>query len=535
MAETVKGENKSFLACTMNPTAAPVPNWLKIILDRGIPLLVHQYQIDGVAWCLKKETVGTICAGHATPIYGGILADEMGLGKTLQMLGTILSDNLQHPYHRTLIVLPVVLMVQWQKIFLEMLGQSVVLFHGPQKHKLTEADLLNAPIVLTTYGHAQKVNSLLQKVRWHRIILDEAHHIRNKDTKSYKGIFQVKSHVKWFLTGTPIQNNIADLHSLLQVLGVDSCQYNSPQKLKKTIKKFVLRRTKESIGLPLPIVRKPENIKIPWMLPSEVKYAAALHAPLQFSNVSDDEDEDEDEDDALDLDQAAAPKFQNKLALMVKARQMCIYPQMLKQAGKSKVQTVVSTLQARYGNGRSKIIFCHYKAEMDILQKELAQLGFSVQIIDGRTTDTQRAQILARQLPGQVLILQIQTCCEGLNLQHYSEVYFVSPHWNPAVEAQAIARCHRIGQEQEVEVFRFLMTWSTSDAVATPDDADKPKKRTLDEYAYRVQRKKNRLIGKTLGEFVEQEADDDGSSSSDDDHEATSSEDEETSSAEINS
>ena len=510
----------------MNPAPAPVPNWLKIILDRGIPLLVHQYQIDGVAWCLKKETVGTICAGQATPIYGGILADEMGLGKTLQMLGTILSDNLQHPYHRTLIVLPVVLIGQWQKIFLEMLGQPVVVFHGPQKHKLTEADLLNAPIVLTTYGHAQKVNSLLQQVRWHRIILDEAHHIRNKDTKSFKGIFQVKSHVKWFLTGTPIQNNIADLHSLLQVLGVDACQYNSPQKLKKTIKKFVLRRTKESIGLLLPAVRTPENIKIPWMLPSEVKYAAALHAPLQFSNVSDDEDE----VDLSDLDQAA-PRFQNKLALMVKARQMCIYPKMLKQAGKSKVHTVVNTLLSRQNNRRSKIIFCHYRAEMEILEKELTRLAFSVQIIDGRTTDTQRAQILARQLLGQVLILQIQTCCEGLNLQHYSDVYFVSPHWNPAVEAQAIARCHRIGQEQEVEVFRFLMTWSTSNAVASPDDADKPKKRTLDEYAYRVQRKKNRLIGKTLGEFVEQEADDDGSS----EDEATSSEDEETSSAEINS
>jgi SNF2 family DNA or RNA helicase len=136
---------------------------------------------------------------------------------------------------------------------------------------------------------------LLQKVRWHRIILDEAHHIRNKDTKSFKGIIQVQSDVKWFLTGTPIQNNIADLHSLLQVLGVDASQYNSPQKLKKTIKKFVLRRTKESIGLPLPAVRKPENIKIPWILPSEGKYAATLHAPLQFSNVSEDEDSDVDD------------------------------------------------------------------------------------------------------------------------------------------------------------------------------------------------------------------------------------------------
>lgn len=473
-----------------------VPVWLQVLLDRGVPLHVHQYQIEGVAWCLKKEQQGTLCAGMAQPIYGGILADEMGLGKTLQMLGVILSDNRQHPYHRTLIVLPVVLIAQWQKILLEMLGQQVVLFHGPHKKKLTENDLLQNPITLTTYGHAQKNKSLLQKVRWHRIILDEAHHIRNKDTKSFQGILQVQAQVKWFLTGTPIQNNIADLHSLFQVLGVPPSQYNSPKKLKHTIHQFVLRRTKEGIGLPLPAVRKPENIHIPWTLPSEGKYAATLHAPLQFSNVSDEEDD--MEDDALDLDQVA-PRFQNKLALMVKARQMCVYPKMLKQDGQSKIRTVVSTLQSRQHNARSKIIFCHYKAEMDILQKELAQLGFSVQIIDGRTTDTRRAQILQRQVPGQVLILQIQTCCEGLNLQYYSEVYFISPHWNPAVEAQAIARCHRIGQEQEVEVFRFLMTWSA--------DTAKPKKRTLDEYAYRVQRKKNRLIGKTLGEYVEQEDD----------------------------
>ena len=99
----------------------------------------------------------------------------------------------------------------------------------------------------------------------------------------------------------------------------------------------------------------------------------------------------------------------------------------------------------------------------------------SVETFDGRTSESERNSILTRKCD--VLILQIQTGCEGLNLQHFSEIYFVSPHWNPAVEDQAVARCHRIGQTEEIDVFRFNMCGF--------DDDDET--RTLDEYSAAVQ------------------------------------------------
>jgi len=100
-------------------------------------------------------------------------------------------------------------------------------------------------------------------------------------------------------------------------------------------------------------------------------------------------------------------------------------------------------------------VFCHYRGEIDELSSRFEKQGMTVVTLDGRTPNSEREKIL-RSSPD-VLILQIQTGCEGLNLQQFSEIYFVSPHWNPAVEDQAIARAHRIGQNEKVDVFRFIM------------------------------------------------------------------------------
>jgi hypothetical protein len=123
----------------------------------------------------------------------------------------------------------------------------------------------------------------------------------------------------------------------------------------------------------------------------------------------------------------------------------------------SKLDSVVQKIIERKDNGAGKIIFCNFRMEIDELFQRLHASGLDVAKVDGRTSIPNRNLILTH--PSDVLIMQIQTGCEGLNLQdNYSEIYFVSPHWNPAVEDQAIARCHRIGQTQPVFVHRFQMT-----------------------------------------------------------------------------
>ena len=130
----------------------------------------------------------------------------------------------------------------------------------------------------------------------------------------------------------------------------------------------------------------------------------------------------------------------------------------------SKLDRVVATMvaEAAAGSGRKSIVFCHYRREMTQLRDMLLRGGVGgggdddIAIIDGAVGSRERNRIFAAAPT--VLILQIRTCSEGLNLQSYSDVYFISPHWNPCVEDQAIARCYRMGQTKAVRVFRFYMS-----------------------------------------------------------------------------
>jgi SNF2 family DNA or RNA helicase len=155
----------------------------------------------------------------------------------------------------------------------------------------------------------------------------------------------------------------------------------------------------------------------------------------------------------------------------------------------SKLDSVVETILQNKDNGNGKLIFCQFREEIDEISKRLRDGGMSnVVTIDGRTTNARRKKML--ETKNDAIILQIQTGCEGLNLQeNYNEIYFVSPHWNPAVEDQAIARCHRIGQEKTVFVTRFEMckfTGLDSDTV------------TIDKYVNGVQENKRNIINEYI-------------------------------------
>ena len=503
------------------------------------------YQREGVEFCLRRESSG---AAAATPgITGGIIADEMGLGKTMMMMGLILANLAA--FKRTLIVVPVALVAQWvaqiKRTIIDTGVKSdlvVFVFHGASAkrrvvceqggdecpvwcHRPPKNTAVRAiDIVITTYGcvameepaaptvasttKAKKASTAaaaaaavapvlsLLTFRANRVIFDEAHHLRNKKSRVFKGAMRVvgvagATHRPsvWCVTGTPIQNKISDLKSLCYVLGFRACDVMSEEKRKQIRNEYVLRRTKVSVGMVAagaavdadagdvtcaPRLQSLEHYKsnVPWSSENELDLSREIHRSARNTT-----------------DRA------ERLKLYTRMRQMCVWPSLLRRSGgdaggdttaadddtrhglsldeyqiavskQSKMDRVVATMVAEAaaaaGVGRKSIVFCHYRREMTQLRDMLLRSGGAVvgdsdvAIIDGTVSAKERARILAAEPT--VLILQIRTCSEGLNLQSYSDVYFVSPHWNPCVEDQAIARCYRLGQTSQVRVFRFYMS-----------------------------------------------------------------------------
>lgn len=419
---------------------------LQTIIERG--KAEHKdYQYDGVSWCIKQEKI------LGSKPKGGLLADEMGLGKTLTVMGVIM-ENLKR---RTLIVLPVALLTQWHDQILRFTGHRALIFHGRNKH-VDDDKLLYAPIVLTTYAaisfNKKKQNfGRLHKIHWNRIIFDEAHHLRNASTAKFAGAAVLHAETRWFVTGTPIQNKKRDLVSLSVLLGV------TPTELIDT---YMLRRTKESVGLILPpAIEHTRNVT--WDTEEERDLAEEFHSHLPFSNVS------SEKSSTVSLLLSETP-----LVAITRAKQLCTMPSLLTHhmnqlvekeviepnhprlkgaTFTSKLDAVVDQIVFNQHNNNKKLVFCTYRREMDFLKQSLLDEGINTFIVDGRSK-----KALSNCQHADVLILQIQTCCEGLNLQSFSEIYFVTPHWNPFVEQQAVARCHRFGQEREVHIYRFFMS-----------------------------------------------------------------------------
>lgn len=399
-----------------------------------------QYQQVGVDWCLEREHSRESCKG-------GIIADEMGLGKTIMMIGTML-QNFQMP---NLIVLPLVLVEQWKEQFTRTTGHTPFVYHGASKKAISIERLQKYPVILTTYGTMISDNTSgkkLGQISWKRVIFDEAHHLRNKRTKCFQSAKALQCEIKWLITGTPIQNHINDLYSLFDILDISNKIYTKTDELRALMNTIVLKRTKKEVGIDLPNVHT-TRICTKWQNSNEQDLAATVH-------------------DNIGLDKKML------LAMMLYERMMCVFPQLLNGENLKKIQSmgvgtdlgngtkhhskmdsVVNCILEKKDNGNRKIIFSNFRGEIDYIQQQLSAQGMIVEYIDGRISKRQRKLILDDVLD--VLIIQIKTGNEGLNLQKYNEIYFVTPDWNPQAEEQAIARCHRIGQEKEVFVFRFVM------------------------------------------------------------------------------
>ena len=256
-----------------------------------------KHQISGMKFCLSRECEKNPKYG----IRGGIIADEMGLGKTILMLGCIICNFRAPPAgdaagaaggkFNTLVVLPLALLTQWEKIFEKFMGHTPLVYHGPKIKEITPKELAAAPVVLTTYGMIAKKNkrecrhiSPLWGIQWNRLIMDEAHHIRNQETGIFLGAKKIQANIRWMVTGTPIQNKLEDFHSLCSILGLESAFLRNKEGIKDIVHHHLLRRTKTGVGIKLPTLNE-TVITVPWASVEEENLARQIHSQATFSRV----------------------------------------------------------------------------------------------------------------------------------------------------------------------------------------------------------------------------------------------------------
>jgi len=404
--------------------------------------LFAPYQHDGVKWMLGMEH-------QASGPKGGFLCDEMGLGKTVQLVATMLGNRKS----RTLIIVPKSIITQWSEEIIKFApGLRVAVFDGPDRVLDKSADVTLAPYTLLV---TKEGTTPLHMVSWDRVILDEAHEIRNKSSKLFKSVCRLKSEIKWIVTGTPVFNSMQDFVSLCTFLGIPKSFVQGRTKEIKDI--YILRRTKDDLvdRLKLPPCYF-ENVELD-MFPEEKALYECVFTEAQDTIK-----------DAFRHAQSLNAKNMVILECLLRARQCMIWPQMYldgvavknettptRWTGRSnKMETLFRMIQEH--PDEKSLVFCQFRGEMNYIQSQLKCPVFRV---DGSVPKDERVRQIEgfkKASSGAVFIIQIKSGGQGLNLQEATRVYIMAPSWNPATELQAIGRSHRTGQTQAVYVKKLI-------------------------------------------------------------------------------
>ena len=423
---------------------------------------LRPYQVRGYSWLAFLRAWG----------LGACLADDMGLGKTIQALALIQRDWEANGKRPVLLVCPTSVVNNWQKEAARFTPDLPVMVHhgvGRKKGAAFRSDAENQAIVISTYALLHRDLEHLQEIAWAGVILDEAQNIKNPETKQAKAARSLTADYRATLTGTPVENNVGDLWSIIEFLnpGLLGTQAefkrtffvpiqaeqdpDAAARLKRITGPFILRRLKLDKSI---IADLPEKMEMK-VFCTLTKEQASLYAAVV-----------REAEKTLD----AAEGIQRKgtiLATLSKLKQVCNHPaQFLGDhssiPGRSgKLQRLTEMLEEILEVGERALVFSQFAEMGRILQQHLQEtFGREALLLHGGVPKGQRDRMVERfqgeEAAPPVFILSLKAGGTGLNLTRANHVFHFDRWWNPAVENQATDRAFRIGQTRNVQVHKYV-------------------------------------------------------------------------------
>ena len=415
---------------------------------RNLKATLRDYQQKGFRWMLRLDSWGA----------GACLADDMGLGKTVQTIAVLLNKAKNGA---SLIVAPTSVISNW-KNELERFAPSlhtVMLNELDSEKRAEEVKKASAEdVLLITYGLVFNEAEFLQEKEWNVVCLDEAHAIKNRETKTAQAVYTLKSKTRIALTGTPLQNHLGELWSLFNfinpgmlggydafhqrfVVPIENGNKERQDLLRRLVLPFILRRTKKEVVKELP--EKTEILYEVELSPEE------MHTYEYIRNKAQQQ---------LEEEQKVSVSV---LAEITKLRQAACASGLVKKElnfPSSKLEQMMELVNDIHQGDNRVLIFSQFTSFLKMVKDRLDQENIEYLYLDGSTTMKQREDMVKRFQNGEsgIFIISLKAGGLGLNLTGANYVIHMDPWWNPAIEQQATDRAYRIGQEQKVTVYHLI-------------------------------------------------------------------------------
>lgn len=421
----------------------------------GLRATLRPYQHTGLTWLRYLWTSR----------LGGVLADDMGLGKTLQVLALVASMHesaaLEHP---VLVVAPTSVLGTWASEaarFTPDLSVKVVTRTARKRDESLAEIAAGAQVVVTSYTLLRLDDAEYADQPWAAVVLDEAQFVKNRASKAYQTVRRLRAGVRFAITGTPLENNLMDLWSLLSI----TCPglFPDPEKfaefyrrpiesgsdaealprLRRRIRPVMLRRTKESVAAELP--PKQEQVLPVALSPTHRRlYDRQLQAERRK---------------VLGL---VGDMNRNRIAILrslTMLRQLALSPALVDPTQKpdsAKIDTLVELLTEVSAEGHRALVFSQFTSFLALVRQRFDAEGLTYQYLDGRTRNRAERVQTFREGDDPAFLISLKAGGFGLTLTEADYVFVLDPWWNPAAEMQAIDRTHRIGQDKQVMVYRMV-------------------------------------------------------------------------------